>query len=182
VQPSRRHAGLACIALALSAGAAACSQPDDAVVLVQQQQELLDASTMMMGSGGTAAIGSGGVPAGSGGAPVSAGSGGAPMPADPCAEKPGLDDLKDVLVNNCVLDKNDPRVKQVMVFFEMTSIAPSGGEGSNISPCNFGWPYPYYEDKMTGQLILCDYVCDGIRDWVRQETKMHDDCIANQMP
>jgi hypothetical protein len=167
----------------LSAGAFGCSQPDDIVVSVQPQ--LVDAGVNPIASGtggaftgtGGASTGTGGVSSGAGGTPVTSGSGGAQMPADPCPEEPGIDDLKDVIVNNCVVDKNDPRVRAVAAYFNTITIPPSG-EGSDISPCDFDVRTWYYEDSMTGQWVLCPRVCEAIKLHVQMETRDHDACLA----
>jgi hypothetical protein len=184
VHAARRYAGLACIALALSATAAACRERDDVVVEVSQ----LPASTADAGMRGTA--GAGGAAAGSGGTP--AGTGGTQSPAPRCTFPDAWvwsANQLGTMENACRVAKNDPVVAFVDKLYRDQKLTPPPvGEGGNVTKCEVDLsdpmsptiPPPYYPDTaFPGTYTVCPGWCLFLRGLASNALNTYYKCMNN---
>lgn len=176
---ARRSAGLACIALALSAVTAACSQPDDVVVSVQP--EMVDAGPI---------VGSGGAAAGSGGTP--AGTGGTQSPASRCAFPDAWvwsANQLGTMENACRVAHDDPVIAFVDKLYRDQKLAPPPvGEGGAPTKCDVDLsntmspsiPPPYYQDAdFPGEFTVCPGWCLFLRGLASMALNTYYNCMNN---
>jgi hypothetical protein len=194
VHAARRYAGLACLALALSAGACGCSQPDDIVVSVQP--ELVDGGTMMMGSGGVIAgtggvtAGSGGITSGSGG--ITSGAGGAPNAMPECELPDWVDEAVRLASPDagCRIPHDDPLVTYAENLYKeqkgQNDAAPPVGEGTDVTRCEVDltktWMWPYYQDENhPDEYTLCPIWCQIVRVNAAAALQQFRECMTRAM-